>query len=156
MAPLFANPAKSKDFDLAPAGEVWAVLQKVTAKPNDKDGNPAVLFTWEACNSVDKEGRPFKYFDSFINRLEGRLAKMIEALTGSKPDPKSTTYDLHDLLGIKAQLTIKHNKVGQKTYANITEYYRSEITDEDIDAANLPDANRDEPLTDEDVRQYFN
>jgi hypothetical protein len=160
---LMLRKTKPMSFELPPEGETWATLVKISEAKDDNKRRPRVTFTWEACKLVDSHGRPFRYFDTFVNTSysKGHAVECIEVLTGKKPGEKDD-YDLHDLVGIKAQLTIVHKKVNGNTYANIASIRRSEITDEDIDG--LADAcvgvskfsDADDPeLTDVDI-PFFN
>lgn len=123
-----AKSENGKDFAPAPAGVHQAVLvdvvdlgmldvtwQGVTKRQHK------VNFAWQI-NEEREDGKPFLIFKRYTLSLHEKagLRKDLESWLGRKFTREDEMgFDVESLLGSNCLLNVMHNKVGDKTYANV-------------------------------------
>lgn len=81
-----------------------------------------VVLGFEISGEVLDNGKPMIIYSTYTNSMnEGsHLRAAIESWRGSKlSDAEARAFDLRKVLGHPCMLSVVHNKVGAKTYANI-------------------------------------
>lgn len=129
---LVLKTAGSNDFEITPEGLHEAVCFKVvdlgmqaTEYNGEKKEQQKLRLGFQIPAervNIDGKGLPAAIFKTFTASLhsKGALRPFLESWRGKKFDPESeSSFDIGKLLGVCCQLQVIHNKVGDKTYANI-------------------------------------
>jgi hypothetical protein len=123
--------AKGTDFPKAPIGthiaRCYQVIdlgtQKIVWQGAEK-WQPKVMLTWELFSDERMEdGRPFAISNRYTLSLSDKsnLAPMLEAWRGKPFTPQEREgFDIKNVLGAYCMLNVVHNKVDDKTYANVS------------------------------------
>jgi hypothetical protein len=114
-----------KDFEIVPAGTHLAMCCTVAflgwhqpppynGKKSDKQ--PQMLFTWELCEEMMKDGKPFTisgiYKDSL--HVKAGMRKVLECWRGKRfTEEELQGFDVIKLLGKPCFLAIIHKEVGE-------------------------------------------
>lgn len=118
------------DFPKAPVGthvaRCYQVIdlghQKITWQGQDK-WQPKILITWELCNELMEDGKPFAVSNRYTLSLaeSSILRPALEAWRG-KPftTEELNGFDVKNVLGAYCMLGVVHNETNGKTYANVS------------------------------------
>jgi len=118
------------DFPKAPVGthiaRCYQVIdlghQKITWQGSEKWSHK-VMLTWELCNELMDDGRPFAVSNRYTLSLAetSLLRPALEAWRG-KPfsDEELNGFDVKNVLGAYCMLGVVHHSEGGKTYANVS------------------------------------
>ena len=93
---------------------------------------PKVRITWEICDEMMSDGRPFSISKEYTASLgeQARLRKDLDAWRGRLFTEKELTgFSLESILGKPCQLLISHSEKNGKTYANISSIVPVKKTD---------------------------
>lgn len=87
---------------------------------NESKLSHKVRIGWELPAEAMSDGRPFAIFETFTASLneKAKLYNIIKAWMGKAPDP--ATFNIKDLLGKTALVSIIHSEKGDKVYANLS------------------------------------
>lgn len=123
--------AGGTDFPKAPIGthvaRCYQVIdlghQKIVWQGTEK-WQPKIMLTWELFSDERMEdGRPFAISNRYTLSLSDKsnLAPMLEAWRGKPFTPQEREgFDIQNVLGAYCMLNVVHNKVEDKTYANVS------------------------------------
>lgn len=118
------------DFPKAPIGthvaRCYQVIdlghQKITWQGKEK-WSPKIMFTWELCNELMEDGRPFAVSNRYTLSLadSSLLRPALESWRG-KPftEDELNGFDVKNVLGAYCMLGVVHNTSDGKTYANVS------------------------------------
>ena len=118
------------DFPKAPIGthvaRCYQVIdlghQKITWQGKEK-WQPKIMFTWELCNELMEDGRPFAVSNRYTLSLaeSSMLRPVLEGWRG-KPfsEDELNGFDVKNVLGAYCMLGVVHNSNDGKTYANVS------------------------------------
>ena len=118
------------DFPKAPVGthvaRCYQVIdlghQKITWQGAEK-WTPKILLTWELCNELMDDGKPFAVSNRYTLSLAetSQLRPALESWRG-KPftEEESKGFDVKNVLGAYCMLGVVHNTTNGKTYANVS------------------------------------
>lgn len=122
--------ASGGDFPKAPVGthvaRCYQVIdlghQKIVWQGKEK-WQPKVMFSWELCNELMEDGRPFSVSNRYTLSLaeQSVLRPSLESWRG-KPftDEELSGFDVKNVLGAYCMLGVVHNSSDGKTYANVS------------------------------------
>ena len=122
--------ATGGDFPKAPIGthvaRCYQVIdlghQKITWQGAEKWSHK-VMLTWELCNELMDDGRPFAVSNRYTLSLAetSQLRPALESWRG-KPftDEELNGFDVKNVLGAYCMLGVVHNTANGKTYANVS------------------------------------
>lgn len=123
--------ANGTDFPKAPVGthvaRCYQVIdlghQKIVWQGTEK-WQPKILITWELfCEEKMDDGRPFSISNRYTLSLSDKsnLAPMLEAWRGKPFTPQEREgFDIKNVLGAYCMIGVVHNKVEDRTYANVS------------------------------------
>lgn len=118
------------DFPKAPVGthvaRCYQVIdlghQKIVWQGKEK-WSPKIMLTWELCNELMEDGRPFAVSNRYTLSLaeQSVLRPSLESWRG-KPftDEELNGFDVKNVLGAYCMLGVVHNNHEGKTYANVS------------------------------------
>lgn len=120
MALQISN-APTRQFETAPEGVFPATLIEVkdlgirSTKYGDQH---QVRFAWDLDSTLPKAGGKFRVFEvfNFTWAEQSKLRKAVANLIGTEPP---SSFDLETLLGMQANLVLKHDQVSGRVYSNI-------------------------------------
>lgn len=113
------------DFELAPAGTHMAICYMVADLGQQKSMygvKPKIIIGWELPNELMKDGRPFGISNIYTLSLSEKalLRRDLEGWRGRAfTEQERMGFDVKNVLGKPCTLTIVHNPVGDKIYANV-------------------------------------
>lgn len=122
--------ASGGDFPKAPVGthiaRCYQVIdlghQKIVWQGKEK-WQPKVMFSWELCNELMEDGRPFSVSNRYTLSLaeQSVLRPSLESWRG-KPftEEELNGFDVKNVLGAYCMLGVVHNTSDGKTYANVS------------------------------------
>lgn len=122
--------ASGGDFPKAPVGthiaRCYQVIdlghQKIVWQGKEK-WQPKVMFSWELCNELMEDGRPFSVSNRYTLSLaeQSVLRPSLESWRG-KPftEEELAGFDVKTVLGAYCMLGVVHNTSDGKTYANVS------------------------------------
>lgn len=123
--------AGGTDFPKAPIGthiaRCYQVIdlghQKIVWQGTEK-WQPKIMLTWELLGDERMEdGKPFAISNRYTLSLSDKsnLAPMLEAWRGKPFTPQEREgFDIQNVLGAYCMLNVVHNKVEDRTYANVS------------------------------------
>ncbi len=128
--PKAQSSGSNTSFRPCPDGTAQAILVDVidlgmvtSTYNNETKTAHKVNFVWQVDERKD-DGTRFLVFQRLTNSLHPKatLRKVVDTLMGRKmsDDEASAGVELDDLKGKNALLTIVHNVVGDRTYANVS------------------------------------
>jgi hypothetical protein len=124
-----AKASNSTSFRPCPEGVTQGVLVDIidlglitSTYDGEERTSPKVNFVWQMDERKD-DGTRFLVFQRFTLSLHPKasLRKVVETLRGSKftNEEAESGYELDELKGSNALLTIVQNSVGDRVYANV-------------------------------------
>ena len=107
-------PYKAADFELAPEGNHVSRLYSIVdigVQKSQYGEKRQVIMTYELCNELMKDGRPFvvsKFYTLSLHE-SSNLCIDIEGIVGKKiPDDVKQTFDFRKMLGLPCMLHVVH------------------------------------------------
>ncbi len=107
------NPAEG------PHEAILAEVRDLGMRPTSFGMKRKLRLVWKITDQPGSDGRTIRAFQTFTASWHARshLRRNARAILGYEPGDR---YDLKSLVGSRAVLHIEHNRVGDKTYANVT------------------------------------
>lgn len=116
-------------FELPPAGTHLAICYRVLdlgTQPGGQYGpQHKIMIAWELPDEAMEDGRPFSVTGWYTWTMgeKSNLRKMLQGWRGKPFDASDfkgpNRFDIKNILGKPCLITIVHNDVGEKTYANV-------------------------------------
>lgn len=126
---LVARDTGGGDFELAPAGNhvarCYAVVDlgmQTRTWNNVESEKRIVRISWELCNELMEDGRPFSVSQNYTLSLgeKSNLRKDLQSWRGRDfSEQELEGFDLFTVLSAPAMVNIVHKQSGDRTYANV-------------------------------------
>ena len=126
----YAQDAGGGDFKQAPTGTHIARCIRLTdlgTQHGEYQGQPnvrnQVLVTWELCNEMMEEGKPFIVSHFYTNSLNEKatLRAHLEAWRGRQfTEAEAKKFDLMNILGKPCMVTVVENDKGKSKVASVS------------------------------------